>query len=139
MAEAIGVVSGVSALVTTTLQFLIILQKTIKSYNGHNKLVRDLLDELVALTQVLSRLEETITAARGVDFSILEMPLQQCSHLSKALHDELLRCLSRSSDSRTSFRDWVKLKFQGEDINGIRGLLDGYKMTITIALADANL
>src|ERR1700677_4351529 len=132
MAEAIGVVSGVSALVTTTLQVIITLQKTIKSYEGHQKLVRDLLDELVALAHVLSKLDETIKALHDVDFSMLEIPLRQCNHTCKALYEELLKCLSRSKDGRTSFRDWVRLKYMGEDIDGIRRLLAEYKMTINI-------
>lgn len=139
MAEIIGVASGVSALVVTTLHGILILQQTIKSYEGHKKLVRDLLDELSALTQVLSKLDETIKAAREVDFPMLKIPLQQCNATCEALYKELLKCLSRSNDSRTSFRDWVRLKYSGEDIDGVRRLLAEYKMIINIALADANL
>ncbi|KIX10436.1 uncharacterized protein Z518_01518 [Rhinocladiella mackenziei CBS 650.93] len=139
MAEAIGAVSGVSALVTATLQGSIILLNTIKSYKGHQTRVLDFLDGLVALTQVLSKLDETIKAVRDVDFSMLEIPLQQCDHTCKALHEELLKCLSRSNDTHTSFRDWLRLKYMGEDIDGIRRLLAEHKMTIQIALADAHL
>ena len=131
--------SGVSALVITTLQVLITLQKTISSYRGHKKSVCDLLDEILALTQVLSKLDETVAVDNGKDFSALEFPLRRCKLTCKALYDELMRCLSRSSDSRTSFRDWVRLKFMGEDIDGTRRQLAEFKMTIQIALADANL
>jgi hypothetical protein len=139
MGEALALAFGIPALVTTTLEVIIILHKTVKSYEGHKKLVRDLLDELVALIQVLSKLDETIKTVRDVDFSMLEIPLRQCNNTCKILHEELLKCLSRSKDSRTSFRDWVRLKYMGEDIDGIRRLLAEYKMTISIALADANL
>lgn len=32
--------------------------------------------------------------------------------------------------SRTSFRDWAKLRYMGDDIDGFRRLLAGYKLTI---------
>ncbi|KAH8751160.1 hypothetical protein BGZ57DRAFT_775119, partial [Hyaloscypha finlandica] len=41
--------------------------------------------------------------------------------------------------NRTSFRDWAKLRYMGDNIDGFRQLLAGYKSTIIIALTDANL
>ncbi|KIW11743.1 hypothetical protein PV08_09015 [Exophiala spinifera] len=139
MAEVVGAISGVSALVTGTLQGSIILLNTIKSYKGHQTLVHEFLDGLAAFIQVLNKLDETIKSVREVDFSMLEIPLRQCDHTCKALYEELLKCVSRSNDTHTSLRDWLRLKYMGEDIDGIRRLLAEHKMTIQIALADVNL
>lgn len=139
MAEAIGVASGITALLITTIHGAVILRDTIKSYEGHQKVVRDFLTELATVIQVLNNLNETMTTRREKDFSALEVPLQQANMICDALQKELQKCLSRSSDSRTSFRDWARLKYKDEDIDGLRRLLAEYKMTIDIALADANL
>ncbi|XP_044715337.1 uncharacterized protein HRG_10916 [Hirsutella rhossiliensis] len=50
-----------------------------------------------------------------------------------------MKCVSQSGGTQTTFRGWAKLKYMGDDIDGFRRLLSGYKSTITIALTDANL
>ncbi|KAL7954775.1 hypothetical protein V8C34DRAFT_317028 [Trichoderma compactum] len=73
--------------------------------------VRELAEEAGALSEVLGSLVET----------------------------QIKKVSSRSTGTRTSLRDWAKLQYMGEDMDGFRRLLAGYKMTITIALTDANL
>ncbi|XP_044717868.1 uncharacterized protein HRG_08510 [Hirsutella rhossiliensis] len=98
MAEPVGLASGLLALATFAFQSSITLYSTVQSFRDHPKRVRDLIDELEALSGVLGPLTET-----------------------------------------TTFRGWAKLKYMGDDIDGFRRLLSGYKSTITIALTDANL
>ena len=139
MAEPIGVASGLLALSTFAFQSCITLRKTVQSFQSHPTRVRDLIQELEALTGVLGPLAETVGATTDVDLSALDLPLLRCGNSCKEFERELIKCSSRSGGSRTSFRDWAKLRYMGEDIDGFRRLLCGYKLTINIALTDANL
>jgi Fungal N-terminal domain of STAND proteins len=138
MAEAIGLASGLLTLATFAFQSSITLYNTIHSFQSHPKCVRDLIEELEALSGVLSSLSETVSATTDVDLSTLDLPLLRCGNACKEFEQELLKCSSRSGGSR-SFRDWAKLRYMGDDIDGFRRLLAGYKLTICIALTDANL
>jgi hypothetical protein len=139
MAEAIGVVSGLLALATFAFQSSVTLFKTVQSFQFHPKRVRELLEDLQALTGVLSSLTETVGAATDVDLSSLDLPLLRCGNACKEFEQEIMKCSSRSGGSRTSFRDWAKLRYMGDDIDSFRQLLSGYKSTIIIALTDASL
>ncbi|OBT65661.1 hypothetical protein VE03_05525 [Pseudogymnoascus sp. 23342-1-I1] len=110
MAELIG---------TATFKGVISLYKLIQSFRHHPK--------------------HTVTADIGIDLSALEIPLQRCNNACKEFEQEILKCSSRSGGDRTSFRDWAKLRYMGDDIDGFRRKLSGYQVTICIALADANL
>jgi hypothetical protein len=101
--------------------------------------VRDLLEELQALNGVLGPLTDTISANAGSSLSALELPLQRCGKCCKEFEQEIIKCSTRSNGGRTSFREWAKLRYMGDDIDGFRRLLAGYKSTITIALTDATL
>ncbi|KAF2715949.1 hypothetical protein K431DRAFT_258517, partial [Polychaeton citri CBS 116435] len=139
MAEAVGVASGVLTLAVFAFQSSVKLYQTVGSFNSHQQRVKDLVEELSALSGVLSTLAETIKGMTGVDFSALDLPLKRCGDACKDFEGELLKSSSRSGGNRTSFRDWAKLRYMREDIDGFRRLLAGYKMTVTIALIDANL
>jgi hypothetical protein len=139
MAEPIGLAAGLLALATFAFQSSITLHNTFQSFQSHPKRVRDLIEELEALSGVLGPLSETVSATTDVDLSTLDLPLLRCGNACKEFEQELLKCSSRSGGSRTSFRDWAKLRYMGDDIDGFRRLLAGYKLTICIALTDANL
>jgi hypothetical protein len=139
MVEAIGVASGLLALATFAFQSSVTLFKTVQSFQFHPKRVRELLEDLQALTGVLSSLTETVGAATDVDLSSLDLPLLRCGSACKEFEQEIMKCSSRSGGGRTSFRDWAKLRYMGDDIDSFRQLLSGYKSTIIIALTDASL
>ncbi|KIW87200.1 uncharacterized protein Z519_12102 [Cladophialophora bantiana CBS 173.52] len=139
MAEPIGLASGLLALATFAFQSSITLYNTVQSFQSHPARVRDLLEELQALNGVLGPLTETVGTITDVDLSALDLPLLRCGNSCKEFEQEIKKCSSRSGGSRTSFRDWAKLRYMGEDIDGFRRLLAGYKLTINIALTDANL
>lgn len=139
MADPVSLASGLLTLATFAFQSSITLYRTIESFQSHSKRVRDLIKELEALSGVLSPLTETASAATGEELSALDLPLLRCGNSCKEFEQELIKCSSRSGGSRTSFRDWAKLRYMGEDIDGFRRLLGGYKLTIIIALTDANL
>jgi Fungal N-terminal domain of STAND proteins len=139
MAEPISLASGLLALATFAFQSSITLYKTVQSFQSHTKRVRDLIEELEALSGVLGPLAETVIATTDVDLSALDLPLLRCGNSCKEFEKEIMKCSLRSGGSRTSFRDWAKLRYMGEDIDGFRRLLAGYKLTINIAMTDANL
>jgi hypothetical protein len=139
MAEPIGLASGLVALTTFAFQASVALYTTVDSYNSHQQRVRDLAEEASALSGVLGSLTETISASADLDLSALEIPLRRCGKACQEFEQEIKKCSLRSGGSRASFRDWARLKYMGEDIDGFRRVLSGYKLTITIALSDANL
>jgi hypothetical protein len=139
MAEPIGIASGLVALATFAFKSSVSLSNTIRDYQHHPNRVRDLLQELDALSNVLRSLTKSLSATTGVDLSALEIPLRRCDNACKEFGQELMKCSSRSDSTRTSFRDWARLMYMGGDIDSFKHLLAGYKSTITIALADASL
>ena len=139
MAEPIGIASGLVALATFAFQSSIALSNTVKEYKYHPKRVRDLIQELEALSDVLRLLTETADATADVDLSMLDIPLRRCDNICKEFQQELTKCSSRSGGDRTSFRDWAQLKYMGDDIDGFTRTLAGYKSTIGIALNVVNL
>jgi hypothetical protein len=74
MAEPIGMASGLLALATFAFQSSITLYKTVQSFQFHPKRVRDLEEELEALSGVLGSLTQTVGATTGVDLSALDLP-----------------------------------------------------------------
>jgi Fungal N-terminal domain of STAND proteins len=139
MAEAIGLASGLLALATFAFQSSITLFQTVQSFQSHLTRVRNLLEELEALSGVLRSLTETVRATSDMDLSALNLPLLRCGKACKEFEQEILKYSSRSSGNRTSFRDWAKLRYMGDNIDGFKQTLAGYKSTIVIALTDASL
>jgi len=139
MAEPIGITSGLLTLATVAFQSSVTLFQTIQSFQSHLTRVRDLSEEIEALTHVLASLAETIQGTTDLELSALELPLQRCGNACKEFEAELIKCSARSGGTRTSFRDWAKLKYMGDNIDGFKQLVAGYKSTIIIALTDANM
>ena len=101
--------------------------------------MRDLVEDTAALRGVLSSLNEIFQAVVDVDMFALTLSLLRCGKACKEFEDTLLKWSSRSTEDRIRFRDWAKLKYMGEDMNGFRQLFTGCKSTIGIALTDASL
>ena len=139
MAEPIGLASGLVALATFAFQSSVALYETVNSYHSHQQRIRDLAEETSALSGVLGSLTETISASTDLDLSALEIPLRRCGKACQEFEQEIKKCSLRSGGNRASFRDWARLRYMGEDVDGFRRVLSGYKMTITIALSDVNL
>lgn len=139
MAEVIGIASGLAGLSTAAFQASKALYQTIKSYQSHQQSVLDLLEENRALSSVLASLGKTITLSSDLDLSDLEFPLERCGQACKEFTEEIEKIASLSKGDRASFRGWAKLRYMGEDIDGFRRLLAGYKTMINIAIANATL
>lgn len=140
MAEAIGVASGLVALSTFAYQSSVVLYTLVASFQAHQPRVRDLAEETHALAEVLKSLVEVARAKPDLQIPALEFPLKRCTKACEEFRDEIKKFSSRSKGAgKTSFRDWARLRYMGEDVDGFRRLLSDYKMTINIALTNATL
>ncbi|KAG8627700.1 hypothetical protein KVT40_003573 [Elsinoe batatas] len=167
MAEFIGLTASVITVATSTCKAVVRLYNTVESYQSHQQRVRDFLDELEALRAVLEALLQFLTSGpqgsdhrteagydgdenasidaqcgsemQDHDFSALKLPITRCGDLCTAFEEELLKCTPKSSTGRHSLREWARFRFMGEDVDGFRRGLAGYKLTISIALTDATL
>lgn len=128
MVEPISLNSVLVALATIAFQSSIAIYNTVQSSQVHPK-----------CSGVLHLLTETVSATTDVYLSVLYLPLLQCGNACKDFEQEIMKSLLRSGGSQMSFRDWAKLRYMGDDINGFRQLLAGYKSTFNIALTNTNL
>ena len=138
MAEPIGIASGLVALATFAFQSSVSLCGVIASFQSNKKIIRELKEELEALDGVLQSLRQA-TANNVIDLPALILPLLRCGQACQEFEAVIVKCTAHSNGSRTSFRDWAKLTYMGDDIAGFKDMLAGYKSTISIALGDANL
>jgi hypothetical protein len=138
MADPISTASGLLALSVFAFQSSIQLYQLVDSFRNNQRAVRELREELEALHGVLRSLQET-AANTDADLTALKLPLLRCGKACKDFEAVIVRCTAHSGGSRTSFRDWAKLKYMGDDIVGFKNMLAGYKSTISIALGDANM
>lgn len=139
MTDPLSTASGVVALVTFALQSSVTLHRTIRSLRSQEKDARALKDELADLTSVLETLLETIEGHPNIDFGSLALPLQRCGKICQEYGELIAKCTRHSTSSRASLRDWITQRYLQGDINDFRNMLSGYKSTINIALANANM
>ena len=130
--------SGVLALAVLAFQSSQVLYQTVASFQSHQRTVRQLKEELEALIGALEALQET-AANPDIDLTMLRLPLVQCGKACKDFQAVIAKCTTHSGGSKTSFRDWAKLRYMGDDIVAFKNMLAGYKSTIMIALGDANM
>jgi hypothetical protein len=138
MADPISLSSGLLTLVVFAFQSGKTLYQTFESIQNNARTVRELKDELIALNDVLKSLEETVQQTE-TKLSALKLPLLSCGKACEEFALVVAKCTAHSNGSRISFRDWARLNYMGKDIAGFRSLIAGYKSTIMIALADANM
>lgn len=138
MAEFIGIASGLASLVVSTLQSSQKLHQALKSFQTHQRTIRELKQEVEALIGVLQALQETINKT-NLDLSALQIPLSRCGTACLEFEKVIAKSTTHSGGTKTSIRDWTRFKYMGDDITGFKNALAGYKSTIAIALGDANI
>ncbi|KAK5651383.1 hypothetical protein OQA88_12540 [Cercophora sp. LCS_1] len=131
--------SSVLTLVVFAFQSSVALYTTVRSFRSQDKDVRALRDELGDLSKVLESLQQTAGAYATVDLDDLKLPLHRCGKACEEYGDIITKCTKHSDGSRPSLRDWVTQKYLQGDINQFREMLAGYKSTINVAIAHANL
>ncbi|KAH6892894.1 hypothetical protein B0T10DRAFT_436508, partial [Thelonectria olida] len=138
MAKAIDQSSGVLAIASVA-ESSMSLYDTVQSFQSNPKQLRDLSEELKALNGTLASLHDVLRITPDINLTVLELPLKLCGDRCKDLQMEILKCSSRSRGNRTSFRDWVMLRYMVRGVEGVRQLLLRYISTFDIFLADVNL
>lgn len=139
MTESVNLASELLILTTFVFESSISLYEMIRSFQFHQQCVCNLVNELSALSAILNSLTEIIHAIFDIDFSALEVSLLRCNNACKDFKKKLLKCSSWSTDTHTSFQDWIKLRYMREDINDFKWFLIEYKLIISIALMNAHL
>jgi hypothetical protein len=136
--DPVSITSTFLTLVGFALQSSTTLYQTVRSFQTSRRSIRELKDELEALSGVLQSLHD-VAESTSADFTALKLPLLQCSKTCVEFEALIVKCTQHSGGSRSSFRDWANLKYMGEDITTFKNMLSVYKSTIIIALGDANL
>ncbi len=138
MVDPISIVSRLVALTAFAFQSSKTLYQVVQSFKSSRKAIRELKEELEALDRVLQSLHQA-AGDSDTDLTGLELPVLRCGKACTEFEAMIVKCTAHSGGSRTSFRDWAKLKYIGDDIIGFKNMLAGYKSTISIALSSANL
>ncbi|EEH11709.1 conserved hypothetical protein [Histoplasma capsulatum G186AR] len=136
MADPISIASGIITLAGFAFNSSKSLYQAVESFRSTKRAVRELKEELEALDRILQSLQEAVVTY-GDELAGLSLPLLRCGKACKEFEDVINKCVTHSAGSKTSFRDWAKLTYMGEDIERFRWMLAGYKSTINIAIADA--
>lgn len=140
MADPLSAATSVVSLASTVFQAVKALRNTIQSFRVHPKQVRDLLNELEGLMTLLQSLESIPHTLSVVDFDLVEVPLERCKHACEEFAQALRNNRGpRDGESGSSFTGWAKIRWREGDLNGFKDILAGYKSTIAIAIASANL
>lgn len=139
MTQSIDLASKLLILTTFVFESSISLYEMIRSFQSHQQRVCNLVNKLSALSAILNSLTEIIHVIFNIDFSALEVSLLRCDNACKDFEKKLLKCSSWSTNTHTSFRDWIKLRYMREDIDDFRWSLIEYKLIISIAFTNAHL
>ncbi|KAB8277130.1 hypothetical protein BDV30DRAFT_234930 [Aspergillus minisclerotigenes] len=139
MTEPVSLASGLATLAIFALESTIKLYDTIKGFNSHLRRVRDFVETLEALNDVLGPLANIVSTNNDTNLTALEVPLLRCGEACEYFEKEIRRISSESREKHISYRDWARLRCMGNDMDGFQRLLLGYKLTIDIALIDVNL
>lgn len=115
------------------------LYQTLSSFHSQQRRVRSLIEETSALAEVFQSLEATIESNPNLQASALETPLRRCARACQKFEGDLEKLPRRSGRGAGNGQDWNSLRYAGEDINGLRHLLSAYRMTIIVAVTDANM
>jgi hypothetical protein len=138
MAEAIGIASGLFTLAGFALKSTQLLCEAIRSFQSSKREVRQLKEGLEDLVAVLASLQG-LSTEDNPSLSALKSPLLRCGRACEDFGAVIVKCAPHADEDRKRFRDWAKLTYMGDDIEKFKNMLEGYKSTICIALADANL
>lgn len=124
IADPLSTALGVLALAILDLQSSRVLYQTIANFQSNQRTVRQLNEELEALNGVLEVLQGTATNA-DVDLAILRLPLLRRGMACDDFEALIAKCTAHSGGPKTSFRDWTKLRYMGDNIDGFKNMLAG--------------
>ncbi|KAL7922509.1 hypothetical protein ACQKWADRAFT_292648 [Trichoderma austrokoningii] len=137
--DPINMSSGVLTLVASAIQAGKCLHETIRSFQNYERTIRDLRSEIEALIGVLETLQNLVTD-EGPMISMLKLPVLCCHQTCLEFNAIVIKCTKHTpASSRTSFRDWAKIRYMGGDIRDFKDMISGYTATINIAVGSLNM
>ncbi|KLU82022.1 hypothetical protein MAPG_01101 [Magnaporthiopsis poae ATCC 64411] len=135
MADPLSIGASVLAIVTGAIQATNSLRATVSRYKARDKTLNRLYGELEGLATVLSSLEQAAGSEASI-WALLEGPVSQCSKTCREFEGVMEKFGGKSV---TGLRDWAKMEFMRDDINGFIDTLAAYKATITVGLGVINM
>ena len=105
MAEPIGLASELLRLVVFAFQSGNTLYRVVESFQNNQRTIRDLREELEALSKVLQSLYET-TANTDADLTALKLPLLQCGKACKEFEAVIIKSERQVIDVKVERRRW---------------------------------
>jgi hypothetical protein len=135
MADPLSSTPSVLGILTAAAQTTDALYETVKHFEGHNKTLGRLQDELKDMCIVLDSLTK-MTQIDTQSLALLEGPLGGYSQLCRAFERSMK---SFRGKSRTRFPDWAKMEFMGGNISEFIHSISGYKSTVLVFIGSINL
>lgn len=129
---------GTVTLVQICIKSTILLRDAIKSIKTANQDVKHLLTEVEYLIEVLQALERNVKKDEDT-FDSLKLVLEQCTQACNDLHKAISNAAKDTKQPIEGIRIWIRLKCHGTDIEAFKKLIDSYKATLTVAIADVTL
>ncbi|KAL8413550.1 hypothetical protein RB594_004984 [Gaeumannomyces avenae] len=130
MADPLSISVSVLAIITGAIQSTKSLHATVSRYKARDRTLNRLHDELEGLGKVLGSLEQAVGSEASI-WALLEGPVSQCSKTCREFEEVMEKFGERSI---IGLRDWAKMEFMRDDINGFIETLATYKATITVGL-----
>lgn len=136
--DPFSITIGTLALVQLCIKSSSLLHNAINSINTNHQEVMHVLGELRSLIEVLQALERNVKEDPDA-FETLNLVLKPCTHACDNLNKALAKAFGDSKQQFEGIKVWIRLKRHESDIEAFKKLVDSYKATLTIAVADANL
>lgn len=130
MADPLSIGVSVLAIVTGAIQSTTSLRAVVSRYKARDKTLIRLHDELDGLVNILNSLEQAAGSEASI-WALLKGPVSQCSKTCREFEVVMEKFAGKSV---TGLRDWAKMEFMRDDINGFIDTLAAYKATITVGL-----
>jgi len=131
MADPLSICASVLTVAVAAVQSISSLCQTVKSYQGRDKTLKRLHDELQDLINILNQLKEVVVAHETSTLKLLKDPIARCHELCGEFEETMKNF---SGKSKTGLRDWTRMEFMRGDINTFIDTLGGYKSTIIIGV-----
>lgn len=130
MADPLSIGVSVLAIVTAAVKSANSLCATVQRYKARDKTLNRLHGELEDLAKILGSLEQAVGSEAPM-WALLEGPVDRCSTACREFEEAMQKFGGKST---TGLRDWAKMEFMRDDINGFIDTLADYKSTIAIGL-----
>jgi archaellum component FlaC len=136
--DPFSLVVGTLTLVQLCIKSGSVLHDAINSIKTNNQEIRLFLAEIESLIKVLQALERNVKQDADT-FKSLDFVLEQCTSACDNLNKTVVKAFGDSKQQFEGMKVWIRLKRHAGDIEAFKKLVDSYKATLTIAVADANL